>query len=91
MPDFCLLCDEQSIPTYFCNTCCDKLCDGCFTAHKRVKITKNHELVPIETNSKTEEVEEIISNLAEVNIECDIDSDSDTITPTISDDGKLIF
>ena len=34
----------QNPPSYSCNQCDNFLCDKCFEAHKKVKITRNHTL-----------------------------------------------
>ncbi|CAG5105738.1 Oidioi.mRNA.OKI2018_I69.chr1.g2408.t2.cds [Oikopleura dioica] len=41
----CSCCDEDVDGVKFCVECAEWLCEICVTAHKRVKITKNHQLV----------------------------------------------
>ena len=49
--EICLLCEEENIATYYCTTCQDELCQLCYKAHRIVKFTKNHELVPIKAKT----------------------------------------
>ena len=68
----------RRVVTHFCSTCKDKLCDPCCKAHRIVKITKHHDLVPLETKVKT--VEEVVENLANVSIDSRLHSETETIT-----------
>ena len=47
----CTACDDISVALYFCKDCDDKLCDECYQAHKKVKITRNHEMISLTHNS----------------------------------------
>ncbi len=43
----CGSCDDGKA-TGYCNDCSDFLCDMCQTAHKRVKLSRNHELISLD-------------------------------------------
>ena len=44
-------CDEGGAAAGKCLTCEEFLCADCLTAHKRVKITKDHEIEEFETEA----------------------------------------
>ncbi|XP_076804243.1 transcription intermediary factor 1-alpha-like isoform X1 [Clavelina lepadiformis] len=55
---FCTSCEEKSLAVRFCQECDDYLCEDCLTAHKRVKLTKDHTLqliTGVTINEKSEE------------------------------------
>lgn len=43
----CSSCNDQTIATSKCTYCDDMLCDACVSAHKRVKLTRDHPIVPL--------------------------------------------
>lgn len=43
----CSSCNDQTIATSHCTSCDDMLCDACVSAHKRVKLTRDHPIVPL--------------------------------------------
>ena len=47
----CSVCDDYSVALYFCKECDDKLCDECYLAHKKVKITRTHKLISLSHTS----------------------------------------
>ncbi|CAH1787374.1 unnamed protein product [Owenia fusiformis] len=40
----CTACEDNAVPTSFCVECNEWLCDGCVSAHRRVKVTKDHNI-----------------------------------------------
>ena len=46
----CSSCNDQTSATSTCTICKDMLCDACVSAHKRVKLTREHPIVAL-TNS----------------------------------------
>ncbi|XP_046546043.1 E3 ubiquitin-protein ligase TRIM33-like isoform X1 [Haliotis rubra] len=44
----CTACEEKEIGTSFCLECMEWLCEQCVTAHRRVRVTKDHKIVPKE-------------------------------------------
>ena len=40
----CTACDDKSVADWSCKECDEKLCDLCYKAHIRVKLTQNHAL-----------------------------------------------
>nr|CAB3267239.1 ZF(Bbox/RING/PHD)-1 zinc finger protein [Phallusia mammillata] len=50
----CTSCDENYQAVRFCSTCEDFLCEECMTAHKRVKLTKDHVLDPVDEDMLSE-------------------------------------
>jgi hypothetical protein len=50
----CTGCDENILANFYCNECTEWLCEPCAQAHRRVKVTKDHTVEPIDqvaTNS----------------------------------------
>ena len=43
----CRNCDESSIANSLCRQCNEYLCDNCVRAHQRVRLTKDHTIVPL--------------------------------------------
>lgn len=43
-------CDDNNLATQFCADCEENFCDDCVKAHKRLKITRDHKMTPIENN-----------------------------------------
>lgn len=43
----CSSCLDQTVATSKCTVCSDMLCDACVLAHKRVKLTRDHPIVPL--------------------------------------------
>lgn len=43
----CSSCNDQTSATSRCTVCNDMLCDACVSAHKRVKLTREHPIVPL--------------------------------------------
>uniref|UniRef100_H2YZJ0 B box-type domain-containing protein n=1 Tax=Ciona savignyi TaxID=51511 RepID=H2YZJ0_CIOSA len=39
---FCTNCEESAVAVRYCEDCSEDLCEQCVTAHKRVKLTKEH-------------------------------------------------
>ena len=55
---FCDACLEDSVddpPTavLFCIECKQRLCDGCCKVHRRVKVSKQHQLINLETKMQS--------------------------------------
>ena len=46
VPHMCTACDEGQEAPFYCMQCEEWLCDSCVDAHKRVRITKDHTIVP---------------------------------------------
>ena len=44
----CTNCDDNALGSYGCNDCQDILCDECYKAHLKVKITRDHDLLTIQ-------------------------------------------
>lgn len=44
----CLLCDDNLIANHKCTECNDVMCFNCVCAHKRVKLTRDHELTEVD-------------------------------------------
>ena len=42
----CTGCEDSAPATSFCADCSEWLCDGCVQAHKRVRVTKDHNVMP---------------------------------------------
>ena len=42
-------CGEKSPATHHCHDCSEDLCPTCVSAHQRVKVTRGHKIVPIES------------------------------------------
>ncbi|KAI0982306.1 hypothetical protein GJ496_005356 [Pomphorhynchus laevis] len=52
-PPRCTSCDDaNSICQKFCSTCNEYLCDECYNAHIRVRLTKSHKIIEISNNSE---------------------------------------
>ena len=43
----CNACEDDSLASYYCEQCSDNLCEKCFDAHKKVRLTRNHNLTPL--------------------------------------------
>ena len=43
----CSGCDENMPASYFCENCNENICEACFVAHKKVKLTRNHNVIDI--------------------------------------------
>ena len=43
----CTGCSKDSLASYKCEECSDYICEECFKAHKIVKFTRNHNLIPL--------------------------------------------
>jgi len=43
----CTGCEENVAASYFCTDCSEWLCEPCAQAHRRVKVTKDHNVEPI--------------------------------------------
>ena len=43
----CNACEDDSLASYYCEQCSDNLCEKCFDAHKKVKLTRNHNLTAL--------------------------------------------
>jgi len=54
--------DEENEATHYCLDCKEYLCEVCTSAHKTVRLTKNHQLTPIE-DVKDEDQINVITNL----------------------------
>ena len=48
----CIGCNDQNLASNFCAECNENLCSDCVTAHKKVKFTRNHNLMQIKGFSK---------------------------------------
>ena len=44
----CTNCDDNALGSYGCKDCRDILCDECYKAHLKVKITRDHDLLTIQ-------------------------------------------
>ena len=44
----CTNCDDNALGSYYCEDCEDILCDECYKAHLKVKITRDHDLLTIQ-------------------------------------------
>ncbi|KAI8520409.1 hypothetical protein Bbelb_001630 [Branchiostoma belcheri] len=44
----CSTCDEGNVATCWCRQCDDFLCQDCLTAHRRVKLTRDHDTLSLE-------------------------------------------
>ncbi|XP_078700025.1 E3 ubiquitin-protein ligase TRIM56-like [Branchiostoma floridae x Branchiostoma belcheri] len=44
----CSTCDEGNVATSWCRQCDDFLCQDCLTAHRRVKLTRDHDTLSLE-------------------------------------------
>lgn len=44
----CSSCNDQTIATSQCTVCDDMLCDACVSAHKRVKLTRDHPITTLD-------------------------------------------
>jgi len=44
----CTGCDENVAACYYCTECTEWLCEPCAQAHRRVKVTKDHTVEPID-------------------------------------------
>jgi len=47
----CTGCEENVAASHFCTDCSEWLCEPCAQAHRRVKVTKEHSVVPIDKMS----------------------------------------
>lgn len=47
----CSACLDQTIATSTCTVCNEMLCDACVSAHKRVKLTRDHPITAIKPTS----------------------------------------
>ena len=57
--------DEKNEATHYCLECEEYFCEICVSAHKTMKISKNHQLIPIEEmkdNEQTKSVANLNSN-----------------------------
>ncbi len=52
----CTGCEENIPGTSYCVECSEYLCDQCVQAHRRVKLTKEHTIVPKNEAQKPDEV-----------------------------------
>jgi len=52
--------DGKNEATSYCSDCQEYFCDACVTAHKSMKVTKNHKLIPI--NEMKDEDHQVHSN-----------------------------
>ena len=43
----CPNCDDNSLGSYYCKTCDEKLCDRCYKTHSKLKITRDHDVITI--------------------------------------------
>ena len=43
----CSGCDEKALASFICHDCNENLCEACFAAHKKVKLTRNHNVILI--------------------------------------------
>ena len=43
-------CDDNNLTSQYCADCEENLCEDCVKAHKRLKITRDHKMTPIENN-----------------------------------------
>ncbi|GFR97853.1 E3 ubiquitin-protein ligase TRIM33 [Elysia marginata] len=46
VPHMCTACDEGQEAPFYCVQCEEWLCDSCVDAHRRVRITKDHTIIP---------------------------------------------
>ena len=53
-PIKCSSCNDQTIATSKCTVCDDMLCDACVSAHKRVKLTRDHPITPLDNINGTQ-------------------------------------
>ena len=44
----CTNCDDNALGSYGCNDCRDILCDDCYKAHSKLKITRDHDVLTIQ-------------------------------------------
>ena len=44
----CTNCDDNALGSYYCEDCEDILCDECYKAHSKLKITRDHDLLTIQ-------------------------------------------
>ena len=44
----CPNCDDNSLGSYYCKTCDEKLCDRCYKTHSKLKITRDHDVITIQ-------------------------------------------
>ena len=47
----CTGCEEEVAASHFCTDCNEWLCEPCAQAHRRVKMTKEHSIVPVDKMS----------------------------------------
>jgi len=47
----CTGCEENIAASHFCTDCSEWLCEPCAQAHRRVKVTKEHSVVPVDKMS----------------------------------------
>ncbi|XP_072013659.1 E3 ubiquitin-protein ligase TRIM71-like [Amphiura filiformis] len=47
-PRTCRSCDDGQIATRLCRQCNEQLCESCVSAHQRVRLTKEHEIIRID-------------------------------------------
>ena len=43
----CIGCENDLLASYYWIECSENICEQCFDAHKKVKLTKNHTLNPL--------------------------------------------
>ena len=43
----CIGCENYLLASYYWIECSENICEQCFDAHKKVKLTKNHPLHPL--------------------------------------------
>jgi len=55
--------DEENQATHYCLDCQEYLCEVCTKSHKNLKVTKNHQLIPIEEKDQIQINSILNSNL----------------------------
>jgi len=60
----CTGCEENVAASHFCTDCSEWLCEPCAQAHRRVKVTKEHSVVPVEKMSPSAAAASTSGNLS---------------------------
>ncbi|XP_021367333.1 uncharacterized protein LOC110459423 [Mizuhopecten yessoensis] len=55
VPNTCAFCESIQDVNWYCNDCCEALCDKCKEGHQRGKKTRNDDIIPIKKGNKRRE------------------------------------